>query len=199
MAKRWLHLVRHGEAIDDGDLSPTGRDQARRLAERLATVPLTRIHHGPLPRATQTAEMVAASMPGVPVRAVDILGDYVPPVPEPATLPGPYARFLAAVTAEEFADGATRADAAIEAYARPAEVDTHELIVTHSFLVGWFVRHALDAPAGRWLGLNPTNCGLTTILYRSDRPPALVTFNDQSHLPPGLRWTGFPAHMRPEN
>lgn len=195
MAHRLLYLARHGDAIDDGQLSPVGRQQARLLGQRLATVPLAAIHHGPLPRAAQTAELISQHLPGVPVHCSEIVGDYYPPVPEPSALPDVYARFLDGVSADDYADGAKLATAAVEQYAVPAQVETRELIVTHSFLIGWFVRHALDAPDARWLGINAANCALTVILYRPDRPPTLVSFNDMSHLPPDLRWTGFPLEL----
>jgi len=195
MAARFLHLVRHGEAVDDGDLSPAGREQATLLGRRLAKLPIAAVHHGPLPRAAQTAALVAAHLPGVPVRVAEEAGDYVPPVPDPATLPEPFARFLQDVSPAEYTRGAELAAAATAQHARP-DGEAHELIVTHSFTVAWFVRHALDAPDARWLGLNAANTGLTTILYRPDRPPALVAFNDLSHLPERLRWTGFPPDLR---
>jgi probable phosphoglycerate mutase len=74
---------------------------------------------------------------------------------------------------------------------------SHALLVTHAFQVAWFVRDALGAPPERWLGLNCGNASLTTILYRPDRPPSLVMFNDMGHLPEALRWTGFPRQLRP--
>jgi serine/threonine-protein phosphatase PGAM5 len=77
----------------------------------------------------------------------------------------------------------------------PVAEDTHDLIITHNFLAGWFVRHALDAPEHRWLGLNHGNCALTVILYRPDRPPALLSFNDVGHLPAELRFTGVPSAL----
>lgn len=194
MADRLLYLARHGEAIDEGELSPVGRQQARLLGQRLATVPFAAIHHGPLPRATQTAALISECLPGVPVHCAEAVGDYIPPVPDPAALPEVYGRFLDGVTADDYRLGAKLAAAATDRHAVPAE--TRELIVTHSFLVAWFVRHALGAPDDRWLGLNAANCGLTVIRYRSERPPTLVTFNDLSHLPPELRWTGFPPESR---
>jgi len=196
MANRFLYLARHGDAVDDGSLSDVGRQQAHLLGQRLADTPLAAIHHGPLPRAAQTAKLISESLPDVPVHGSDVLGDYVPPVPDPQALPASYARFLRDVTAEEFRTGAGLAASAIARHAVPAAAETHELIVTHSFLIAWFVRHALDAPDWRWLGLNSGNCALTTILYRPDRPPALISFNDMAHLPPALRWTGFPAELR---
>ncbi|MEJ3743523.1 histidine phosphatase family protein [Actinomycetes bacterium KLBMP 9797] len=196
MANRLLYLVRHGEATVDGELSLTGRKQAQLLGERLATVPLTAIHHGPLPRAAQTAGLISQHLPGVPLHCSEMVGDYLPPVPEPRNLPEVYARFLDGTSADEYAAGAKLATAAIERYAVPAATETRELIVTHSFLIGWFVRHALDAPDARWLGLNAANCALTVILYRAHHPPTLVTFNDMSHLPGDLRWTGFPPELQ---
>src|ERR1700727_3045329 len=107
MASRFLYLVRHGEAAGGGGLSDAGEEQARRTGERLKNLRVDRIHHSPLPRAAQTARLIA----------------------------------------------------------------------------GWFIAHALHAPDWRWIGLNQQNCALTVILYRSELPPALVSFNDAAHLP----------------
>jgi probable phosphoglycerate mutase len=194
-AHRFLHLARHGDAADGGDLSPAGREQATLLGRRLARLPIAAVHHGPLPRAAQTAALVAAHLPGVTVHTAQEVGDYVPPVTDPAGLPAPYAAFLRDVSPAEYGRGADLAAAAITRHAHPDGAG-HELIVTHSFTIAWFVRHALGAPEARWLGLNAANAGLTTILYRPDRPPALVAFNDLSHLPERLRWTGFPPDLR---
>jgi serine/threonine-protein phosphatase PGAM5 len=195
MANRFLHLARHGDAVASGSLSEKGRRQAGLLVERLAGVPLSAISHSPLPRATETAALLGSALPGVPVTAVAELGDYIPPV---AGAPEALVRFLGDLTAAELAEGAGLAAAALQRYAVPADQDTHELIVTHSFQVTWFVRDALGAPEWRWLTLNAANCALTTILYRDDRPPTLVAVNDMAHLPPELRWTGFPPELIPE-
>ncbi len=71
------------------------------------------------------------------------------------------------------------------------------MLVTHAFQVAWLVRHALDAPPARWLGLNSGNAALTVIEYRDGLPPTVVLFNDMGHLPGDLRWTGFPPSARP--
>jgi hypothetical protein len=63
-------------------------------------------------------------------------------------------------------------------------------------LIGWFVRHALSAPDWRWLGLNQCNGALTAIRYSAEWMPSVLTFNDMCHLPPELRWTGFPPGLR---
>ena len=201
MASRFLYLVRHGEAAEGGGLSDTGEEQARRTGERLKNLPVARIHHSPLPRAAQTARLIAGWLPGVPLAESAVVGDYIPADLDPAGLPPSYAQLVGSYTVTERTAGAALAQAAIEQFAgapgeEPAD-DVHELIVTHNFLIGWFIRHALHAPDWRWIGLNQQNCALTVILYRPGLPPSLVSFNDTGHLPDQLRWTGFPALLRP--
>jgi serine/threonine-protein phosphatase PGAM5 len=201
MASRFLYLVRHGEAAEGGGLSDAGEEQARRTGERLKNLPVDRIHHSPLPRAAQTARLIAGWLPGVPVAESAAVGDYIPADLDPAVLPPSHARLVNGYTIAERNEGAALARAAIEQFARPAGEgpadDVHDLIVTHNFLIGWFIAHALHAPEWRWIGLNQQNCALTVILYRTGLPPALVSFNDAAHLPDQLRWTGFPPQLRP--
>jgi probable phosphoglycerate mutase len=78
MASRFLYLVRHGEAADGGSLSDTGQEQARCTGERLKNLPVTQIHHSPLPRAAQTARLIAGWLPGVPVAVSAVGGGYGP-------------------------------------------------------------------------------------------------------------------------
>ena len=196
---RFLFLVRHGEASGDGELSEAGREQARLTGQRLRDVPFSGIWHGPLPRAAQTAELIAASLPGVPVSECDLAGDYFPSDPDPAGLPSAYARFVAAFPAAERAEGAKRATVALERFARPggAAEDEYELLVTHNFLIGWLVSQAMAGPPWRWLGVNQMNCAISVIAYAAGLPASLLTFNDAGHLSPELRWTGFPPTLRP--
>jgi probable phosphoglycerate mutase len=35
------------------------------------------------------------------------------------------------------------------------------------------------------------------IAYQPATPPSLISFNDAGHLPPALRWTGFPLAAVP--
>lgn len=197
---RFLYLVRHGDASPhDGPLSEAGREQARLTRDRLAEVPLTAIWHGPLPRAAQTAAIIAEGFPGVPVSVSDLAGDYIPSDPDPAELPPAWASFVSGYTAAERAHGTRLASAAIEQFTQvgPGDSDTYELIVTHNFLIGWLVSQALAAPSWRWLGLNQMNAGLTVIAYQATSPASLISFNDAEHLPPALRWTGFHRAARP--
>jgi serine/threonine-protein phosphatase PGAM5 len=199
LGNRFLYLVRHGEAAGDRDdsvLTEAGLEQARLVGERLRGIPVSAIHHSPLARAVQTAELIAGCLPGVPVYSSDVLADYVPAVPDPDIVPQAYAWVVDNYSPAELANGPALAAAAIERHAVAADHDTHELIITHNFLIGWFVRHALGAPDWRWVGLNQANGALTVILYRPNRPASLVSFNDMGHLPMPLRWTGFPPELR---
>ncbi|WP_229400980.1 histidine phosphatase family protein [Micromonospora okii] len=206
MASRLLYLARHGEqdrssgAADDPPevgLSDRGRRQAELLGERLAAVPLAAVHHGPLPRAAETAALVARSLPGVPVYATELAGDHLPHDTDPVGLPPSHARLLASYSPAERVDGPRLTAAAVARFATtPADGDDRVLVVTHTFLIAWLVRQALDAPPGRWLGLSHQNAGLTVIRYSSAGPPVLVAVNDVAHLPAELRGTGLPPDYR---
>jgi probable phosphoglycerate mutase len=194
---RFLYLVRHGDADSGGALTEAGRRQASAAGERLRNIRFSAIRHSPAQRAEETAELIADWLPGVPVGPSGLLGDYLPPVSGLPELPPLQALLDAGYSPDERAEGAELARAAIDRYARAAGQDDSELIVTHNFLIGWFVRHALDAPDWRWLGLNQCNGAVTVILYRTGLPASLICFNDTCHLPPPLRWTGFPAEFVP--
>jgi serine/threonine-protein phosphatase PGAM5 len=189
-----LYLVRHAEPEPSADedpqvgLSPLGRRQARLLGQRLRDVPLDGIHHSPLTRARQTALLIAESRPGTPVHSSELLTDRTP-VPAPGREADYPARVLAwfdTVPEQERDLGGTRIAQALAHFAALPD-DAHHLLVTHAFVVGWFVRQALDAPAWRWMGLNPFNAALTVIRCLPDRSPTLVSFNDVGHLPMDAR------------
>ncbi|MEU6995416.1 histidine phosphatase family protein [Streptomyces sp. NPDC046465] len=200
---RHLYITRHGEATpDESGLTGAGLRQAVLLGERLRETPLTAIHHGPLPRAEQTARLIGEQLPGVPLHRSAPAGDYLPYVPRKDELPPESAEAtllrLAEFPAAEREGGPALAQEALAQFTGPVPgpEPRHELLVTHNFLVGWLVRAALDAPPWRWLGLNHCNAALTVIRYAPDRPASVVFYNDMRHLPKELRWTGFPPELR---
>ncbi|RII08556.1 bifunctional RNase H/acid phosphatase [Streptomyces sp. YIM 130001] len=206
-ATRYLHVVRHGEARpDETGLTDQGLRQAELLGRRLRDVPFAAVHHGPLPRAAESARAIAAQLqevhPDVPVYASEPAGDYVPYVPDRTELPPDSAdlflRFVAGTPQEERLRGPELARRALGLFTGPVDGDTdrHELVVTHNFLAAWLVRDAMHAPHWRWLGLNHANAALTVISYPPDRPATVLTLNDMRHLPADLRWTGFPDELR---
>ncbi|MFG2482657.1 histidine phosphatase family protein [Streptomyces virginiae] len=201
-ATRYLYLVRHGEALpDESGLTENGRQQAVLLGKRLQDVPLAAVHHGPLPRAEQTARLIGDQLTGVPLHRSEAAGDYVPYLPDREELPPESAdlflRFLEGASAEERESGPALARRAMDLFTGPVDgdEDRHELVVTHNFLVAWLVRDAMFAPKWRWLGLNHSNAALTVIRYAPDRPASVLFSNDMRHLPNELRWTGFPPEL----
>ncbi|MEU9951162.1 histidine phosphatase family protein [Streptomyces sp. NPDC047939] len=201
-ATHYLYLTRHGEASpDESELTESGRRQAVLLGERLRDSPLTAVHHGPLPRAAQTARLIGEQLDGVPLRASEEAGDYIPYLPQRHELPPESADSMVARLAEfparEREQGPELAREALVRFTGPVdgEQPRHELLVTHNFLTGWLVRDALDAPKWRWMGLYHANAALTVIRYEPGRPASVLLYNDTGHLPTELRAACFPAGL----
>ncbi|MFB4318099.1 histidine phosphatase family protein [Actinomadura sp. 21ATH] len=199
---RHLYLARHGAADAFGNLTETGRRQSALLGERLAALPIDAVWHSPLPRAAACAHEIARHLPDAPVTEAAELVDHVPYVPRADETPPSWAGFFDGYDGAEAAAGHRLAEALVARFGRLPDTsgagrDTHEVLVTHAYPIAWLVRHALDAPPSRWLGLNSSSAALTVIDHRPGLPPTLVMFNDMSHLPADLRWTGFPDGTRP--
>jgi serine/threonine-protein phosphatase PGAM5 len=190
MARTQLYLVRHGEqdpGVDHalgGGLSALGREQADRLGRRLRAVPFSAIHHSPLARAVQTADVIAGYLPQVPRHDCDFVADRtpVPSAEHRDRYPDRWHAWFDGVPADERDEDAVGLRAAVDHFGATGEEDRHELLITHNFVIGWFVRHVLDAPVWRWIGLNQANCAITIVRWDSERPPTLVSFNDTGHL-----------------
>ncbi|MGI5346726.1 histidine phosphatase family protein [Streptomyces sp. CA-250714] len=195
MPTRHLYMLRHGAADAWGEPTDVGERQSALVGRRLAALPIETVWHSPLPRAVRCARTIGIHLPGATVREAPELVDHVPHVP--TELPPEWAPFFDGYDAEEAAAGERQAAALTARFARPAATETHEVLVTHAYQVAWLVRHALDAPSARWLGLNCGNTALTAIEYRDGTAPTLLLYNDMGHLPPELRWTGFGAATRP--
>ncbi|MBI5161016.1 MAG: histidine phosphatase family protein [Micrococcales bacterium] len=194
---RYLYLVRHGEQQDaehglpDGPLSPRGVRQARAVAERLSGVPFHAVWTSPLKRALETARIMAERMPALEAQPSMLLMDCIPTGPTPE-MPHGYAPFFGGVTEDEIAAGEAQMADALEEWLTPSRGDSHELLITHNFVIAWFVRAALGAETWRWMTVNQANCGLSIVRVRSAKGPVLITHNDLGHLPPELR-TGLPV------
>ncbi|GAA1983684.1 histidine phosphatase family protein [Isoptericola halotolerans] len=200
MATRFLYLARHGHADPFGELTDVGREQARLLGSRLAHLPVDAVWHSPLPRAATSAQEIAARLgPGVEVAEAPELVDHVPDVPADDEMPPAWRPFFDGFDAAEAAAGRQVSRSLTRRFAvgTAGPGDAHEVLVTHAYPIAWLVRDALGSPTQRWLGLESANTALTVIEHRPGQPAGLVMFNDQSHLPAALRWTGFPRAPRP--
>ena len=102
--------------------------------------------------------------------------------PECDRYPGRWLAWLDGVPGDERDEDATALQAAVGHFGATGDHDRYELLITHNFVIGWFVRHVLDAPLWRWIGLNQANCAITIVRWDSGLPPTLVSFNDTGHL-----------------
>jgi len=191
MARTSLYLTRHGEQDGagpgpDGGLSAAGFQQADDLGRRLAAVEFSAVHHSPLARAVQTADALGQHLPHVPRHACGHAADRTP-VPS-ATRRGEYPDrwlpWLDGVPDEERDEDAAELREAFTHLGATGDQDRCELLITHNFVIGWFVSQVLRTPAWRWIGLDSANGGLTIVTWETGKAPELVTFNDTGHLSP---------------
>jgi broad specificity phosphatase PhoE len=192
----YIYLVRHGEhqdaehGVDDGPLSPRGQRQAEAIADRLSGLPLDAVWHSPLLRAAETARAIAARLPAVDPEPSALMFDCVPTGMTEDT-PAAFEPFFGAVTDAEIEAGKAQMADAVNEFLVRKQGEVHEVLITHNFVISWFVREVLGAPEWRWMTLNQAHCGLSVIAQKQGRPWTLLTHNDLSHLPVELR-TGLP-------
>lgn len=125
------------------------------------------------------------------------LVDHVPFVPAGKDLSPSWRGFFDGYDEGEADAGRRTADALAARFTRPSDRQqraTHEVVVTHAYPIAWIIREVLAAPPSSWLALvGVANAGLTVIEITHGEPTSVVMFNDLSHLPDRLRWTGFPG------
>lgn len=187
-----MYLVRHGEQQDaehglpDGPLSERGKAQAELIGERLSRIPFTHAWHSPLQRAEETAKIISSKLEAVDSEPSSLLLDCYPSGPT-EEMPGTFDSFFGGISEAELLAGSAQMTDAVAEWMSPRTETTHELLVTHNFVIGWFIREVLKAPEWMWMTMNASNGSLTVLKIRSGKPNALVSFNDVGHLPYRLR------------
>jgi serine/threonine-protein phosphatase PGAM5 len=188
-----LVMVRHGaEEHGPERLTPIGVEQVERTAVRLAELAVrpTAVVHSPMPRAAQTARILADRL-GLALAVDELLAECIPELPPPDRLTAAQQEAFASFTMGELAAGARQAAAARARYlSGPAA-----LVVSHGNLIRWLVAAALGA-APAWFQLADYHCGISALSMRPGRPPALLAYNDVGHLPPELRGDEYPPELR---
>jgi serine/threonine-protein phosphatase PGAM5 len=196
MASTLLVLIRHGSAAYEPErLLDIGREQVRLTAERLRGLAgglPDRVVHSPLPRAVASAEIIGAAL-GLPLVADELLAECMPAVPPAESLTAEQQAAFASFTEAEVTSGAAQAAAARDRYL--AGGTGVEVAVSHGNLIRWLVAAALGADPA-WFQLADYHCGLSAIVLRPGRRPALLAYNDVGHLPPELRGDEYPPQLR---
>ena len=181
-----LYFVRHGEAdasdSSDPGLSDLGRMQAQAVGARLSGVPLDDVIHSSRHRARETAAIIAQSLDGVRPRYSEHADDRTPIPGDQSSISDALRSFFDSVPEDERDPGGQRLDQSIDELSRARRGDQRLLVVTHNFVIGWFVRAALGAPVDAWTRLNSANGALTILRYRLGEPARLIAFNDTGHL-----------------
>jgi serine/threonine-protein phosphatase PGAM5 len=186
MATRYLELVRHGQYERKGDrsterLTPFGVEQAQLTAQRLRSLPITAIHYSSLPRAVETAEIIAQAFPDVPFHKTRLLWECFPYVPQRILKSAP--KF----SAEKIAEYRAQAESAFDRYFKRARgKDKHEILVCHGNIIRYFVCRVLQVPPEAWLNMDSDTCGISLVKIGSDGTMWLISYNDTGHLPDPL-------------
>ena len=192
MPNRILFFVRHGqyrsttlpEDEPDGPLTETGQEQARLTAQRLREYPVAVIHHSNMQRAEETANIIGASLPTVPLRPSSLLRECIPCVP-----PG-FESHFAHIPPQFVQKGERQAQEAFAAYVKPLadeESDRYEIIVSHGNLINYLACRAVNAPKEAWINFDIQQCGLTEIIVHANGWIKLTRHNDAGHLPLSLQ------------
>ncbi|MFZ4814168.1 MAG: histidine phosphatase family protein [Phototrophicaceae bacterium] len=189
MAERHITLIRHGDYdksatdIGGGDLTPTGIEQAERVAQALVEqYPVTAIYSSTLRRAISTAHIIAIAQHKVGFSQDENLCEavfHIPPKDEAY-----FAQFKdlgsEAITAQRI-----RVAHAYQTYvvAASTQTDEHDVLVAHGNIIRYFVVRAMNAPIDLWTQMDIYNGGITRLLVREDGQVKLVTHNEIGHLP----------------
>ena len=207
MATRTVYLIRHGQyyqikdpsltpdepsvyGVDademqrDGGLTPAGVQQSEFTAQRLQTLPIDCIYSSTLPRAMQTAGIIAQGLPGVMHTAHRDLWECIPHVP--TKLAGWAEKYPAAV----FKRDQEQAGAAFAHYFQPVDgdetADHHDVLVCHGNLIRYFVCRVLQVSLDAWINMYTYNCGVSELEIQPDGDCKLISFNGTGHLPAHL-------------
>jgi serine/threonine-protein phosphatase PGAM5 len=177
MTCRVLHFVRHGqyreqEGVFGGALTEQGWEQASLIADRLRSLPISRIWTSDMNRAIETGSEISRAMPSVPVVELPLLREL-----RPSAVAGIH------VPLEVRRQGRERLDAIEKRFFREPTEERHGVLVCHGNLIRSLVVRYLGGGATAWTRLTAMHCSMTTWVYQADGSFRLVLFGDVGHMP----------------
>jgi serine/threonine-protein phosphatase PGAM5 len=194
VAKRLIHLVRHGQhdrTVSDingpgGGLTKLGQEQAKLVAQVLAPLPDASIHCSTLARTVETAKIIGHAVASTEFHRSFELSEVIPVIPA-ADAPL-FSRQFPEYTPQRIADDQQQADGAFERhFLANYEGERHRILVLHGNLLRYFICRALGVSPEAWTNMEIYNCGISRVMIEDSGRMRLISHNDIGHLPPSLR------------
>ncbi|WP_413581576.1 histidine phosphatase family protein [Bdellovibrio sp. HCB288] len=187
---RTVIFIRHGQYSSEPEkLTKLGSKQAHLTAKAVASLSPSKVHCSTMPRAMETASIIAAHA-GLKFKASDMFREGFLPgtvgfnqlVSEKMSAKEKKAFFAKAKAAR------ATADLAFDSLFKPPQRGQNtELVVAHGNVIRHWVCKALDIPSDRWLKMDVAHASLTTIRISKNGNICLLGFADTGHLPLKLR------------
>jgi serine/threonine-protein phosphatase PGAM5 len=183
---RKVYLIRHGEYDwqnrEVTSLTDLGVQQAELTAQRIATLPVSRIYSSDLPRAVQTAEIIRRALGEIPyVKDPELRECYIEGL---SSRNVPFDLLKA---------GERQASAAFTKYFRPVyDGDEVEIVVSHGNLIRYLIARILGRPDENSIRMRTLNCGISEVHVDKDGKIWVMSYNDVGHLPLNLVTQGLP-------
>lgn len=183
---RTIYLVRHGSynprVEATGEIGPgltaLGVAQARLLAVRLQNLPVSTLIASPLKRARETAQVIHATLTGLPLSTDPNLAECTPRMREPLS---PVEQ-RAAETCE------ARLNEAFSRYIVPAVgAPSADVLVCHGNVIRYFVAKALAVDTRAWSALAVAHASVTILRIKPNGHVTVVSVGDVGHLPTNLQ------------
>jgi len=187
---RTLYLIRHGhyDHEDDADpdvgkaLTPLGVAQARLVAARLRSIPVTMtgLHSSTMTRARQTARVINEDFPGLEHQRTRILRECTP-----TTWRQDIMAKVEPGEAESCEEQLEKAWA--EFFVPSRDGERHDIVVCHGNVIRYFVTKVLGVDTQSWLRMSIGNCSVTIVRIQPDGAMKLLGYADVGHLPPNMQ------------
>lgn len=189
-------LVRHGQTPTTGKVLPgrapdlhladSGREQARRVAERLAPLPVTALYCSPLERTLETAAPIADTFSLVPIQEPGLLecdfGDWTGEelsrlytLPEWTTVQRAPSTFRFP-GGESFPEMQHRIVTAIDRI-RTAHQGETVVLVSHADPIKAAVAYALGTPLDLFQRIVVSPCSVSALAFAPGQAPVVLTVN----------------------
>jgi broad specificity phosphatase PhoE len=171
-----VHLIRHGQYVLDrreggGALTALGRAQSSSAGQHLRRWPIERIWASDLPRAVETAEIIAGQLKLSAFQRSGLLREVMP-----TAVPGQRVPLAARREAK------LALERVVERFLVPVRTPRQDLLVCHGILIRSLVCRVLGTPATSWLRLATYHCALTTVVVAADGGLKLVRYGESAYL-----------------